>query len=221
MSDSWSDSWSGSSRDRVLGRIGRALADVPATTEPRAADRFRSASDADRASLVDRFAQRAADYKVRVARADRATASAEVARILSGRGVVRLAVPPGLPAEFLPEGFEVLLDDGLEPETIAGCDGVLTTCACAIAETGTLVLDHGAGQGRRILTLLPDIHLCVVPAAVILGLVPEAVAFTEAAVKAGRPLTFISGPSATSDIELSRVEGVHGPRNLDVLIVWD
>ena len=98
-------------------------------------------------------------------------------------------------------------------------DGVLTTCAVAIAQTGTIVLDHGAGQGRRALTLLPDYHLCLVEAARIVGVVPEAVERTEAAMKAGRPLTFISGPSATSDIELNRVEGVHGPRTLDVLVL--
>jgi L-lactate dehydrogenase complex protein LldG len=175
----------------------------------------------DRDALIDGFTQRARDYKVRVERATPDAVPAAVARLLGERGFVRLVVPTDLPSGFAPDGFDFVPDEALDRAAIAGADGVLTTCACAIAQTGTVVLDHGAGQGRRALTLLPDYHLCIVEADRIVDLVPEAVARMESSVKAGRPLTFISGPSATSDIELSRVEGVHGPRTLDLIVVAD
>ena len=131
----------------------------------------------------------------------------------------RLVAPPDLPPGWAPPGVELLRDGGLTNEQLDAADGVLTGCALAVAQTGTIVLDGGAAQGRRALTLLPDYHLCVVQAGQIVGLLPEAVARLGAAARAGRPLTLISGPSATSDIELNRVEGVHGPRTLEVLIV--
>jgi L-lactate dehydrogenase complex protein LldG len=211
-----------SSRDLILGRIRKALADVPQaedTSGSNVARTFRQAGETDREALVTAFAERARGYKVRVERAAQGEAATAVARILTDRARVRIAVPADLPDWLRPEGFDLLDDRDLDNATIAACDGVLTTCACAIAQTGTLVLDHGVGQGRRKLTLLPDYHLCVVDAATIVALVPEAVARMQASVEAGRPLTFVSGPSATSDIELNRVEGVHGPRTLDVLLV--
>ncbi len=142
---------------------------------------------------------------------------------LRRRGVRRLVVPPHLPKEWVPEDIETLRDSArlrLTNEELDGSDGVLTGCALGIAQTGTIVLDSGRAQGRRVLTLLPDYHLCVVREDQIVGLVPEAFAKLEDAVKVGgRAITFISGPSATSDIELNRVEGVHGPRNLHVVIL--
>jgi L-lactate dehydrogenase complex protein LldG len=135
-----------------------------------------------------------------------------------GAGARRLAVPPDLPPEWRPDGAELLEDRGLSPRQLDALDGALTGCALAIAETGTVVLDGGERQGRRVLTLVPDYHLCVVAAESIFELVPEAVGRLEAAVREGRPLTFVSGPSATSDIELSRVEGVHGPRTLNIVV---
>ena len=206
-------------RDAILGRIRRALADVPAEPAPPAERAFRRAGETGRDALVEAFTERARAYKVRVERAGPGEVAATVARILGERGHVRLVVPVDLPAAFAPEGFDLVPDTGLDRAVPAGADGVVTGCACAIAQTGTIVLDHGPGQGRRALTLLPDYHLCIVEADRIVDLVPEAVARMEPAVKAGRPLTFISGPSATSDIELSRVEGVHGPRRLDVVVV--
>jgi L-lactate dehydrogenase complex protein LldG len=115
---------------------------------------------------------------------------------------------------------ELLRDTGLTNAQLDESDGVLTGCALGIAQTGTIVLDSGPLQGRRVLTLLPDYHLCVVRADQIVDLVPEAITQLDQAVREQRrPITFISGPSATSDIELNRVEGVHGPRTLEVLVV--
>ena len=114
---------------------------------------------------------------------------------------------------------QLVEDAALSVRELDELDGALTGCAVAIAETGTFVLDGGAGQGRRALTLVPDLHICVVREDQVVGLVPEAVGKLEDAVRTGRPLTFVSGPSATSDIELDRVEGVHGPRVLHVVLV--
>jgi L-lactate dehydrogenase complex protein LldG len=136
------------------------------------------------------------------------------------RGVQRLAAPADLPADWLPSQVEIVRDaPPLSSEALELCDGVLTGCALAIAQTGTLVLDCGERQGRRVLTLLPDLHLCVVSADQILGTVPEALVWLS--IHPEHPITFISGPSATSDIELSRVEGVHGPRTLVVFIITE
>ena len=180
---------------------------------------YRSASDASHDQVVQRFAERVADYRATVLRAEAGALAGVLTDACRERGAARVGVPAGLPEEWRPEGVELVVDEGLSPEELDGLDGALTGCAIAIAETGTVVLDGGAEQGRRALSLVPDYHLCVVAEEQVVGLVPEAVARLEEASRAGRPLTFVSGPSATSDIELSRVEGVHGPRALDVVIV--
>jgi L-lactate dehydrogenase complex protein LldG len=114
----------------------------------------------------------------------------------------------------------VLVEDAsLSVPELDALDGALTGCAIGIAEVGAFVLDGGPGQGRRALSLVPDLHICVVREDQVVGLVPEAVRKLEESVRAGRPLTFVAGPSATSDIELDRVEGVHGPRTLHVVVV--
>jgi len=209
-------------RSAILARLQGALADVPAGEDPSSAAverRYRRTLEESPDRLVDTFAERVSGYKVTVRRAPRDQAAGKVAEILQGRGFKGVILPPDFPADLEPGGLDLLRDENLSNEAVASADGVVTLCAVAIAQTGTIVLDHGAGQGRRALTLLPDYHLCLVEVERIVGLVPEAVARTEAAIKAGRPLTFISGPSATSDIELNRVEGVHGPRTLDVLVL--
>jgi L-lactate dehydrogenase complex protein LldG len=179
---------------------------------------YRRQSDVDQADIQAEFIAKVRDYQAlveEVADADLAEATLAICR---ERGVRRLAAPPDLPAGWLPSQVEIARDaPPLTTEALELCDGVLTGCALAIAETGSLVLDSGARQGRRVLTLLPDLHLCVVFADQIVGTVPEALARLSA--RAKHPITFISGPSATSDIELSRVEGVHGPRTLVVLII--
>jgi L-lactate dehydrogenase complex protein LldG len=200
-----------SARDEILGRIRTALADVPAD-EPAAA-RLRPVHPAPGA--VDRFAERAADYRATVVRVETGEVTSAVAAACERHDARRLVAPDGLPDGWAPEAVELLVDAPLDRDTVAGADGVLTTCALAIAETGTIILDAGAGQGRRALTLLPDLHICVVPADRIVAGVPDAIARL-AATRA--PITFISGPSATSDIELNRVEGVHGPRRLEIIV---
>ena len=134
------------------------------------------------------------------------------------QGAERLAVPPGVPQRIA--GLELLLDHPpISARGLDEVDGVLTGCALAIAETGTVVLDGGEESGRRALTLVPDFHVCLVAAARIHASVPDAIAALAPAAAEGRPLTFVSGPSATSDIELERVEGVHGPRTLVILVL--
>ena len=202
-------------RSEVLGRIRAALADHPTPPPvPRDYDHQRPISD-----IVGLLVERVADYRATVHRVAADAVPATVASVLRERQAKVMVGPSDLPAPWRAEGVRWLLDggssaQGLTVEQLDGADGVLTGCAVAIAETGTIVLDAGTAQGRRSLTLLPDYHLCVVLADQIVGTVPEGIARLDPV----RPLTFISGPSATSDIELDRVEGVHGPRTLEVII---
>ncbi len=202
-------------RDVVLGRVRDALGPGVAVPDvPREYRRLRE----DEEGIVDRFCERVAEYRASVTRIAAADLAETVRRLCRERGALRIAVPPGGP-ETLP-GVEVVVDDPpLSPQALDGLDGVLTGCALAIAETGTIVLDGGARSGRRALTLVPDWHVCVVEADTVVAGVPDAVALLAEAAAEGRPITLVSGPSATSDIELDRVEGVHGPRTLDVVVV--
>lgn len=183
----------------------------------------------DPIDFLDLFADRVVDYKATLTRCGTGDLADLVGRRLMDREVARLVVPPDLPSAWIPVhpecSLEVLrdLDPGLLTNAqISSAHGILTGCALAIAETGTLVLDGGSGQGRRVLSLLPDYHLCVVFGHQIVETVPEAIeAMKRKSMDPPSPLTMISGPSATSDIELIRVEGVHGPRTLDVLLVVD
>lgn len=217
---------SANAKETILWRIRRATRDVPESERPEDVSVERGYVETDsspREEIVERFAERAAEYKARVSRVKESELPGAIKEALERSGVKKLVVPPGLPGEWAPEGVEALRDAArprLTNEELDGADGVLTGCALAIAQTGTIVLDSGEAQGRRALTLLPDYHLCVVREEQVVGLVPEAFAGLEDTVKGeGRAILFISGPSATSDIELNRVEGVHGPRTLEVLIV--
>jgi L-lactate dehydrogenase complex protein LldG len=209
---------SDAAREAVLGRVRAALGGGPpsAVTIPRA---YRQAgapgAGAAAADLVDRFCERVAEYRARVHRAAASDLDAVVAALL-GRGRVLVpAAPPCLPA-----GIGARRDEPpLAPRELDAADAVLTGCALAIAQTGTIVLDGSAPCGRRALTLVPDRHVCVVRADQIVRDVPDAIAALQRRGATRRPITLISGPSATSDIELERVEGVHGPRVLDVVVV--
>ena len=178
-------------RDDVLRRIRDALGSAPPVPAevPRA---YRRAGDPVAFDPVELFCEVVADYDA--------------------------TVPPGL--EWQPAGVDLVTDDPpLSARDLDGMDGVLTGCAAAIAQTGTIVLDGAGASGRRAITLVPDLHLCVVGADQVVPAVPDAIAAVDGAVRDGRPVTFVSGPSATADIELNRVQGVHGPRTLDVFVV--
>jgi L-lactate dehydrogenase complex protein LldG len=210
-------------RDTILKRVRAALRDVPKDEQPTdvVVERgYRATSDASREQLITQFVERVREYKANVRLVTADTVPQAIAEACAAQGVQRLLVPVDLPQEWLPSGVAVLADDELSYAQIDSVDGVLTGCALGIAQTGTIVLDAGAVQGRRVITLLPDYHLCVVYADQLVGLVPEAITRLDQAVRdEQRPITFISGPSATSDIELNRVEGVHGPRTLEVIVV--
>jgi L-lactate dehydrogenase complex protein LldG len=195
----------------MLGRIRAAVS--AAAGEGHVEPSYRLAGTAGLDELVERLAERVADYQARVeVTADPAAAAA---RLLAGR---RVAIAPDLPSRLRPPDVELVEDDGLTPAQLDSLDAVLTTCAAACADTGTIAFDGGPGQGRRALTLVPDVHVCIIGAEQIVETVPQLVAALEEAARAGRPIVLVSGPSATSDIELNRVEGVHGPRTLVALI---
>ena len=210
-------------RTLILDRIRLALRDIPDGEQaedvpvPRRYQRSHATGD-----LVALFAERASDYRAAVTRTDERHLPAVIARLLSQRGIDVLLAPPRFPASWLAEWL-AMSDTGTvagdePPLSVAHLDamsGVVTTAALAVAETGTIVLDGGPGQGRRALTLLPDYHLCIVRAEQIAADVPDAIHRLDPT----RPITMISGPSATSDIENTRVEGVHGPRTLEIVIV--
>ena len=210
-------------REEILGRIRTALRDVPREEQPedvRVERGYRRDGGEPLEAVIARFAERTAEYRAEVERVPKDALQAAVAHACERHAARRLVVPAGVPAKARPEGIELVPDEGLGAADLDAIDGVLTGCAAAIADTGTIVLDAGPDQGRRELTLVPDLHICIVPAERVVGSVPEGIARVAGAVRdEQRPITFISGPSATSDIELRRVEGVHGPRKLVVLVV--
>ena len=203
------------SREIVLGRIRAALADarVPPVV-PRA---YREHGSRGGEDVVALFVERVEETGATVVRSD--DAGRAVGAVLRDQGAARVVAAPDLPAEARPGGVEVVEDEGLTPAELDGIDGAVTTCATACAETGTIAFDGGDGQGRRAITLVPDLHVCVVRAVQIVETVPELVARLAPSARDGRPIVLVSGPSATSDIELERVEGVHGPRRLVVVLV--
>ncbi len=204
-------------REEVLARIRAALGSGAgaAAGVPRA---YRTGADLDAPALIALLTDRLHDYGTAVRRCGPDGVPAAVRQALAERGARRVVLPAGLdltvPGGAGLHGVTLIADDDLSPAALDAVDGVITTAALAIAETGTVVLDGGPGQGRRVLSLIPDYHLCIVSTSQIVGIVPEALA----RLAPDRPLTWISGPSATSDIELDRVQGVHGPRTLEVIL---
>jgi L-lactate dehydrogenase complex protein LldG len=206
-----------SARELILERVRSAIADAPESQSPRRDYRSAGASgDAERTAL---FCERAGEYRADVRRVEPGREAAVIAAVCAELGAQRLVIPPGLPPDRRPAELELVEDTQLDPQALDGVDGVITGCTVAIAETGTIVLTAAPHEGRRAITLVPDLHICLVDESQIVELVPEAIARLSHAVQERRPITLISGPSATSDIELDRVEGVHGPRKLVVLVV--
>jgi len=212
-------------REQILGRIRASLRDVPA--DERAADvpvprDYLQAGESDRDALRSRLRERLEEYGADVTLVDGDAGvgvGAAVGELCRSLGLRRVAVPPRLEPSWHPAGMELIVDDGLDVRALDAVDVALTGCAVAVAQTGTIALDGGERSGRRALTLVPDHHICVVTDEQIVDLVPEAIARLAPAVASARaPITLISGPSATSDIELSRVVGVHGPRHLHVVL---
>ena len=218
---------SSGSRDQILARIraaNRSGADADAAYAALDRKYLRAHHDAGTHDITALFAERAADYRAVVERVPEAELAAAIARVLAARSAAvpgPFVIPDGLPGDWLAElPGEITLARDEPPLPAAELDrmsGVVTGCAVAIAETGTIILDHGPGQGRRALTLVPDFHLVVVREDQVAADLADAFARLDPA----RPHTLISGPSATSDIELIRVEGVHGPRNLHILLTPD
>ncbi|MCX5381530.1 LUD domain-containing protein [Streptomyces sp. NBC_00091] len=203
------------SKDRILARIRRA-ASGPDAEVPR--DYLRVHGARTPAESADLLAANLTEYRAKVHRADEEGLPALLARLLAERGSATVLVPPALPPHWLSAADVTRVHDraASTPQELDGVDSVVTGCALAVAETGTLVLDGGPDQGRRRITLIPDHHICVVR---VPGQVVDSVPQALERLDPTRPLTWISGPSATSDIELDRVEGVHGPRTLEVVLL--
>ena len=216
-------------REAVLRRIRTALQDVPQDEQQVAVERdYRCEDTTPHDELIEQFIERVSDYKATVRRVEEHDLPLTIAAACMEHSVQTLVVSADMPSVWLPSDITILRDQQAQPltyEQLERSDGVLTGCALGIAQTGTIVLDGGKLQGRRVLSLLPDYALCLIWEEQIVGIVPEAIARLNGSIgNRGdgvpmRPITFVSGPSATSDIELSRVEGVHGPRTLEVFVV--
>lgn len=214
-------------REEILGRIRHALDETGRDANgaepvagPKAAGVDDGTTGGTHEQMIDRFAEATADYRAVVERCRPGEIAGRVEAALQSRRVDRVVIPPGLEGDWISAvTAEVVEDDSLTTADLDHCDAVVTAAAVAIAETGTIVLDHTPDQGRRALTLVPDVHVCVVRESQVTADVPGAVRLLRPAIDAHRALTWISGPSATSDIELNRIEGVHGPRHLQVIIV--
>jgi L-lactate dehydrogenase complex protein LldG len=209
-------------RATILSSIRMSLgaSQIPAViaAEYAAIPRTYTQDDAlDRDALLELFTDRLLEYDAGVYRGTSGSIASVVAEVLEARGKQSLVIPAGVPADWLPEGFTFEIADDFDAYQLDKSEGVLTGCTVAIAETGSIVLQNAAAQGPRILSLVPDYHLSVVFADQIVATVPEAFARLKAT--SALPTTFISGPSATADIEMTRIKGVHGPRFLDLILV--
>jgi L-lactate dehydrogenase complex protein LldG len=211
-----------SSREEILRRVRAATGDTSTEDAARAGwgavrRDYKRAGVLPREQVLELLEDRVRDYDATVNRCGRGDVARSVARMLQERGKRRLVVPSGLTPEWLPADFEFVVDSGFTATELDRFDGVLTGSTVAIAETGTVVLQNVPGQGRRAVTLVPDYHLCLVLVEDVVETVPEAM--DRLRVTSRLTTTFVSGPSATADIEMTRIKGVHGPRHLDVILI--
>lgn len=209
-------------RAEILRRIrmakgGTSTAAVAEAEWSHVAREYKRAATLESEKLLELLEDRLQDYDAHVVRVEHGDVADAVAKMLAARGKRRMVVPAGLAAEWLPAGFEFVVDDGMSSTALDAFDGVMTGSTVAIAVTGTVILQNVPGQGRRAVTLVPDYHLCVVNAANVVETVPQAIERLRGA--AELTTTFFSGPSATADIEMTRIKGVHGPRHLDVILM--
>lgn len=208
-------------REAILARIRSAV--PPERRSNPVADRAAIPRDYRRAGALDAEARlhllidRLRDYDTNVVETAATSIRQSISQVLAQHQERKVIVAEGLPPELLPQDFRFLPEGEADLQDLNDCDGIVTTCTVAIATTGTIVLTHSPGEGARRLTLVPDRHLCILRAEQVVETVPEA--FDRLAAFATHPLTFISGPSATADIEMTRIRGVHGPRFLDVVLV--
>jgi L-lactate dehydrogenase complex protein LldG len=203
--------------DRILSAVGgdeRTVATAVYAGIPRT---YIRAGTLDAEARLHLLLERLRDYDTHVVETSAASLPQAIASILLEHREKNVIAADGLPAEMLPRDFAFISERSASLDDLNTCDGIVTTCSVAVAFTGSIVLTHGPGEGARRLSLVPDRHLCVVRADQVVETVPEA--FSRIAVHATRPITFISGPSATADIEMTRIRGVHGPRFLDVVLV--
>ncbi|MGC8550098.1 MAG: LutC/YkgG family protein [Acidobacteriaceae bacterium] len=213
----------GDSREAVLASIRSAIKQSRHGFDPHPAPlerAYQRTSTLDRKKCLDRFAERLREYDAEVVFTDIDHLQEAIRNVIEGHSSP--AGPPwvvaqGFPSSWLPSSASVLWEGDATLEDLNQCSGVVTACSAGIAITGTVVMQHGPGEGKRQTSLLPDRHLCIIEASQVVETVPEA--FSMLAPAATRPLTFISGPSATADIEMTRIRGVHGPRHLHVIII--
>jgi L-lactate dehydrogenase complex protein LldG len=212
---------SAAAREQILAEIRAALGTTRVSPDDTAVEVAPTEPHAGAPDLVELFCERVGDYQATVSRGEVDEVAGAVAGIAARHRARRLVVPAGLPAAWRPAALELVEDHNeLSARELEGFDGALTGAGLAIAETGTIVLDGDVDQGRRWLTLLPDLHICIVQATRVVADVPDAIEILSGLVRSHRrAVTFVSGPSATADIELRRVHGVHGPRRLEVVVV--
>jgi L-lactate dehydrogenase complex protein LldG len=178
---------------------------------------YRRKATLSREQILELFEDRLCDYDAQVIRVSEPEVASTAAKMLQARGLRRILLPPGIDPSWLPEGFDFVTDTGASPQDLDPFEGVFTASTCAIALTGSILLQNVPGQGRRAISLIPDYHLCVVRTEDVVETVPEA--FARLRSTDTLPTTFFAGPSATADIEMTRIKGVHGPRFLDIIVV--
>ncbi len=213
------NSISSAAKDEVLARIRHSIS-PPGNRQTEYSllrRQYRQNGSLSQEQVLETFADRLRDYGCGVYRCSEANLPETIGHVLTERGKRSLMIPSGLSRQWLPAGFEFICDPEITNQELDRAEGVATGCAAAIAATGTIVLAHSPSAGSRALTLIPDYHICIVFERQVVETVPEGI--KQMATFSSQPLTTVAGPSATADIEMTRVKGVHGPRTLDVILL--